>query len=133
MTVDPFTALAVTLRDNAVNKTKEVLSGVAVELGTITASGLKLDRFKHEIGDYYVAEFPGILKLPELKLAGTVTGLKDSGGGGVQGKGNYSFEASETKESSLKLEYQPGDRVLVIPFNGGHDSIVICKVVNRGG
>lgn len=120
MTVDPYTALAVTLRDNAVSKTKEALSGVTIELGTITASGLKLDRFKHEIGDYYLAEFPGTLKLPEFKL----TSVESM---------NYAFQPSETKEASLKLEYKPGDRVLVIPLNGGHDAVVICKVVSRGG
>lgn len=120
MTVDPYTALAVTLRDNAVSKTKEALSGVTIELGTITASGLKLDRFKHEIGDYYLAEFPGTLKLPEFKLTSADAV-------------NYAFLPSETKETSLKLEYKPGDRVLVIPLNGGHDAVVICKVVSRGG
>ncbi|WP_334077361.1 hypothetical protein [Paenibacillus sanfengchensis] len=120
MTVDPYTALAVTLRDNAANRTKEAISGVAVEIGTITASGLKLDRFKHEIGDYYLAEFPGTLKLPELMLT-SVDAV------------NYAFKPSETKEASLRLEYKPGDRVLVIPLNGGHDAVVICKVVSRGG
>ncbi|MEF2964912.1 hypothetical protein V3851_03640 [Paenibacillus sp. M1] len=133
MSNNPYTALAVTLRENALHKTKEALSGITAELGTITASGLKLDQFKHEIGDYMVAEFPGTLKLPELKLSGTVTGIKDGEGRNVQGEGGFSFQPSETEEVSLKPVFKPGDRVLVIPLNGGHDAIVICKVVGRGG
>ncbi|MCM3040726.1 hypothetical protein M3201_13565 [Paenibacillus motobuensis] len=125
MTVDPYTALAVAFRDNAMKKANEVLSGLATDLGTLTATGLKLDQFKHEIKDYYVAEFPGTLKLPDLELTGTTTL-------GV-GEGKFSFQASETEEVSLTLKYAPGDRVLALPINGGNDAIVLCKVVSGGG
>ncbi|RRJ66940.1 hypothetical protein EHV15_31450 [Paenibacillus oralis] len=133
MTTDPYAALAVSLRENAVRKTAEALAGVSAELGTITGSGLKLDSFKHEIQDYLVAEFPGTLKLPDVKLTGTVDGLKDSRDGAVSGQGNFSFEPSETEKALLTLRYQPGDRVLALPINGGNDAIVICRVVSGNG
>lgn len=133
MTIDPYSALAVSLRENAAKKATEALTGVTAELGTVTGSGLKLDSFKHEIQDYLVAEFPGTLKLPELKLVGGVRGLRDSGGGNVEGQGEFAFEPSETKETVLTLKYQPGDRVLALPLNGGNDAIVLCRVVSGNG
>jgi len=123
LSTDPYTALATAFREQAWSKTKEALSGTAAELGTITSSGLKLDHFKHEIGDYFVAEFPGTLKLPELKWTGGVTEKKE----------RFVFDPSETEETVLKPVYKPGDRVLVIPLNGGHDAVVLCKVVSAGG
>lgn len=133
MTIDPYTALAASLRENAAKKASEALAGVSAELGSITGSGLKLDSFKHEIKDYLVAEFPGTLKLPELEMTGSVTGLKDGGGDAVSGKGTYVYDPSETEKASLTLKYQPGDRVLALPINGGNDAIVICKVVSGNG
>ncbi|MFD1176901.1 hypothetical protein ACFQ3W_11400 [Paenibacillus puldeungensis] len=133
MTIDPYTALAASLRENAAKKASEALTGVSAELGSITGSGLKLDSFKHEIKDYLVAEFPGTLKLPKLEMTGSVTGLKDGGGGAVSGKGSFAYDSSETEKASLTLKYQPGDRVLALPINGGNDAIVICKVVSGNG
>ncbi|MNO48785.1 hypothetical protein D3C76_391260 [compost metagenome] len=133
MTNDPYSALAVSLRENAAKKAAEALTGVTAELGTVTGSGLKLDSFKHEIQEYLVAEFPGTLKLPELKLVSGVRGLKDSGGGNVEGQGEFAFLPSETKETVLSLKYQPGDRVLALPLNGGNDAIVLCRVVSGNG
>lgn len=133
MTHDPYSALAVSLRENAVKKAAEVLTGVTAELGTVTGTGLKLDSFKHEIKEYLVAEFPGTLKLSDLTLTGGVRGLKDSGGGRVEGQGEFTFVPSETKETVLSLKYQPGDRVLVLPLNGGNDAIVLCRVVSGNG
>lgn len=133
MSVDPYTALAVTLRDSARSQMQESLSGVALELGTITTGGLKLDRFKHEISDYMTAEFPGRISLPKLELAGRADVLEDSTGGSIRGQGQFSFDPSETEEASFLVQYKPGDRVLVIPLEGGHEALVICKVVGRGG
>jgi hypothetical protein len=133
LTIDPYAALAVSLRENAAKKAAEALIGTTAELGTVTGSGLKLDSFKHEIQEYLVAEFPGTLKLPELKLVGSVRGLVDSDGGSVEGQGEFSFLPSETKETVLSLKYQPGDRVLALPLNGGNDVIVLCRVVSGNG
>ncbi|EOS57665.1 hypothetical protein [Paenibacillus barengoltzii] len=133
MSNDPYAALAVSLRENAARKAAEVLTGATAELGTVTGTGLKLDSFKYEIQDYYVAEFPGILKLPELKMTGEVRGLRDSGGGGVEGQGQFTFMPSETKDAVLSLKLQPGDRVLALPLNGGNDAIVLCRVVSGNG
>lgn len=133
MNIDPFTALAVSMRENVVQKAAEALSGVSAELGRITATGLKLDGFKHEIPDYFVAELPGTLRLPQLALHGSVSGLKDSDGGSVTGPGSFSYEASETKDAVFALAYKPGDRVLALPLNGGNDAIVLCRVVSGNG
>lgn len=133
MTIDPYAALAVSLRENAAKKAAEALTGVTAELGTVTGTGLKLDGFKHEIQDYLVAEFPGKLKLPELKLTGGVHGLRDSEGGRVEGQGEFSFKPSETDETVLSLRYKPGDRVLALPLNGGNDAVVLCRVVSGNG
>lgn len=134
MTTDPYAALAVSLRENAARKAAEALTGVSAELGTITGSGLKLDSFKHEIQDYLVAEFPGTLKLPELALTGEVCWLDDEREHIVEvQQGEFSFEPSETAGVALTLRYQPGDRVLALPINGGNDAIVICRVVSGNG
>lgn len=133
MSVDPYTALVVALRDNSRDQLQAGLSGVALELGTITASGLKLDRFKYEISDYMMAEFPGRLRMPQVELAGRVNLLEDGTGDRIQGEGVFSFEPSESKEVSFLVQYKPGDRVLVIPLEGGHEALVICKVVGRNG
>ncbi|MGG6314105.1 hypothetical protein [Paenibacillus macerans] len=133
MTIDPYAALAVSLRENAAKKAAEALTGVTAELGSITGTGLKLDGFKHEIKEYLVAEFPGTLKLPDLTLSGEVRGLKDSADGSVGGQGEFSFAPSETEKAVLSLKYQPGDRVLALPLNGGNDAIVLCRVVSGNG
>lgn len=133
MTIDPYAALAVSLRENAAKKAAEALTGVTAELGTVTGTGLKLDGFKHEIQEYLVAEFPGTLKLPELNLTGGVRGLRDSEGGSVEGQGEFAFKPSETDETVLSLRYKPGDRVLALPLNGGNDAVVLCRVVSGNG
>lgn len=133
MSIDPYTALVVALRNNSRDQLQEGLSGVALELGTITSSGLKLDRFKYEINDYMTAEFPGRLCMPKLELAGRTDLLEDSAGSRFRGQGQFSFEPSETEDASFLVQYKPGDRVLVIPLEGGHEALVICKVVGRSG
>lgn len=86
-------------------------STISAELGTITASGLKLDRFKYEIQDYLVSEH---LILPDTVTTET---------GGIDGH-THIIEMPE----QLK-PLKEGDRVLAIPVNGGKDFVVIAKVV----
>lgn len=114
-------------------QTRSALAQTGAVLGTMTGTGLKLDDFKHEIQDYLVAELPGKLKLPELKLSGTVQGLHDSTGDLIGGKGEFGFEPAEIEKASLDLDrgFAPGDRVLALRLNGGRDVLVMCKVVER--
>lgn len=54
---NPYKELARLIDDRAKRGITMATSTVSAELGTITASGLKLDRFKYEIRDYLVAEY----------------------------------------------------------------------------
>ncbi len=102
---DPYRSLASFIEERARSHTRAVLMDVQAELGTITASGLKLDGFAHEIKDYLVAEY---LTLP-------ATFGTDSAG--------------DTLATPAPLRaLQPGDRVLVVPVNGGQDHVVIARV-----
>ncbi len=88
-----------------------VTSTLSAELGTITSSGLKLDRFKYEIQDYLVAEY---LTVPADYMAQTdVADL-------------HNHKVITPKEL---LPLSPGDRVLAIQVNGGKDFIVVARVI----
>ncbi|WP_420805398.1 hypothetical protein [Paenibacillus sanguinis] len=121
------------MKENVAKKAAEALSGVSAELGKITETGLKLDGFKHEIPDYFVAELPGTLRLPQLALRGSVSEFKYTETSSVSGHGDFLYQASETRDVVLTLSYKPGDRVLALPLNGGNDAIVLCKVVSGNG
>lgn len=124
------------------------LMGALCVLGTITANGVKLDDFKHEITDPLYAEWNVKLQLPGFFLLGTETCMPAEGpvgvgasvdssgallpGAGTRGLTKYTF-ASDQIVDQVKLELKPdlqaGDRVLVIPINGGQDCVILCKVV----
>ncbi len=80
--------------------------GLPAELGTITASGLKLDGFRHELPGYLVASY---LTLPDMLGPDTHGDLLS------------------TPEALRAL--QVGDRVLVLPVNHGQEHVVIARVV----
>lgn len=114
------------------------VSGVPCELGTITASGLKLDSFKHELQDYHVADWLIKAHLPDFSLIGTSTSPVDDQGSPLPGAATtlltrYDFRAREIDGVRLELKsgLKPGDRVLAVPVNGGQDSVVIAKVMNN--
>lgn len=50
------------MNDTTNSSIKEGISGLGVEFGTITNSGLKLDNFRHEITDYKVLTYLNIDK-----------------------------------------------------------------------
>lgn len=129
--MDPFKNLASLLDFRMSGHAASALSGVPSELGTMTASGLKLDGFKHEIQDYLVADWRATLRLPAFTMTGTVTGLKDGDGRDVQGSGSFAFQAAEIEEAELMFRngLKPGDRVLAVPVAGGSEAVVLCKVV----
>lgn len=135
---DPYKSLAAAFREQMTGYAKDMLSGMSTELGTITASGLKLDNFKHEIKSYLVADFPVTLEVPAFHMVGTMMSPVDQEGYplGVPGpRTRFEFEAAEIKEvrANLAAGLQPGDRVVAVNMNGGHEVVVMCRVVSQGG
>jgi len=134
---DPFKQLSTILEMRMAGHAARAISGIPCELGTITATGLKLDSFKHEIKDYLVADWLVKLHLPALSLIGTATSPVDNQGNDLPGATTtsltrYNFHVSEVDgvRLELKADLKPGDRVLVVPVAGGQDAVVICKVVS---
>lgn len=129
--MNPYKTLASLLDARMSGHAAAAVTGLPAELGTITASGLKLDSFKHEIADYYVADWLSKLHMPAFTLTGTVAGLRDGNGGDVTGQGTFLFAPVEIEE--VRLEFQqglkPGDRVLAVPVEDGNDAVIVCKVV----
>lgn len=133
---DPFKQLASIFEKRMVDHAARAISGVPCELGTITASGLKLDNFKHEIPDYLVADWLVKIHFPAFSLVGTATSPVDDQGNDLPGAittslTRYDFQAREVDEVRLELKanLKAGDRVLAVPVNGGQDAVVIAKVI----
>lgn len=136
MSTDPFGAIAQSIRTEMQKYTSEMLSGVPAELGTITETGLKLDNFKHEVQDYLVADFLTTLHLPTFSLIGTTASPVDEEGNASGPKSQrtlFEFEPTMIEEVRVNLAagLLPGERVLVMPTNGGADFVVMCRVVNN--
>jgi len=129
--MDPYKQLARLLENRMAQHAGRAVAGLFCELGTITATGLKLDGFKHEIRDYLVADWLVKMHLPAFNITGSQTGLKDSLNGDVTGQATFSFQPASVDEVRLefKADLKPGDRVLAVPVNGGQEAVVICKVV----
>ncbi|MNJ35440.1 hypothetical protein D3C77_301770 [compost metagenome] len=134
---DPFEEVAKSLKGQIAKGAGEALAGVSAELGTITETGLKLDNFKDEIQDYLVADFLTTLHLPAFWLIGTTVqpDAEDEPVGTPSQRTRFDFEATLIEEVRVNLAdgLMPGERVLVIPTNGGVDFVVMCRVVNGGG
>ena len=132
---DPFRALASVLEMRMSQHAGRALNGVPAELGTITATGLKLDNFKHEIQDYYVADWLAKIHFPQMTLTGSQTGLQDGEGRAVTGTATFTFDPAQINEVRInwKSGLRPGDRVLAVPVNGGRDAVVLCRIVPGGG
>ncbi|SMB97934.1 hypothetical protein SAMN00808754_2035 [Thermanaeromonas toyohensis ToBE] len=133
---DPFKQLASLIDMRISERTARVISGLPCELGTITATGLKLDNFKHEIQHYYVADWLVQLHLPAFSLIGTATSPVDEQGNPLAGASTsqltrYDFRAAQIKDVrvNLKAGLKPGERVLVVPINRGQEAIVIARVM----
>lgn len=134
---DPFKQLVSMLDARMAGHAARAVSGVPCELGTITASGLKLDSFKHEIKDYLIADWLVKIHFPAFSLLGTATSPVDDQGNPLPGASTspltrYDFRAKEVDQVRLELkaDLKPGDRVLAVPVNGGQDAVVIAKVVS---
>jgi hypothetical protein len=111
MASNPYKELASILESKMNSKLKTTAAAISAETGTITPTGLKLDRFKYEIQDYLVAEY---LTVPADYMAQTdVADL-------------HNHKVITPKEL---LPLSPGDRVLAIQVNGGKDFIVVARVI----
>lgn len=122
MTKDPYGQFADMMSSAMKGHTKQMASGLGGVLGTMTASGVKLDDFKHEIQDYLVAELPGTMEAGK------------SGGAVVPDAEDSSGSPGVGSDVTLQVNgFQPGDRVLAIRVNGGSDVVVLCKVVGADG
>lgn len=111
-----------------INRQISVCAGRAViglqpELGTITSTGLKLDRFEHEIRDYLMAEH---LAMP----ADFFTTTELNSGAHTQQTGDGRHDHSIITPGQLK-PLAEGDRVLAVPVNNGQDCVVIARVVSQ--
>jgi len=133
---DPFKQLVSLLDMRMASHAERTVTGVPCELGTITASGLKLDSFKHEIQDYLVADWLVKIHFPAFSFIGTATSPVDDQGNPLPGATTtsltrYDFRPKEVDQVHLELkaDLKPGDRVLVVPVNCGQEAVVIAKVV----
>lgn len=126
--MDPYKKLAAALESRMVGHAAATMAGIPSELGTVTGSGLKLDSFKHEIQDYWIADWEIKMKLPAFTLSGSVAGQSI---GDTPGKTEFQFDEAEIEDVKLLLRdgLKPGDRVLAIPVAGGSEAVVLCKVV----
>lgn len=154
---DPFKQLANAIVNQAAQQANKAIQGLASELGTMTASGVKLDRFKHEFKDPLVAESvidfdielslevpahdeTGKIVIPDTAMqvqVGTSVGYVIPGTYTV----TYKFDAwthdaaskgmIKAKQVRLKHkpELKPGDRVLCALVNGGRDVVIVSKVI----
>jgi len=146
--MDPFKELGKILEMRMAGHAAKAVSGMPSELGIITPSGLKLDKLKHEIKDYLVADWLVKIHFPDFELLGQETCMESSGliktAASVDIDGNllpeavwrgltkYKFNAKiiDNVRLELKTKLQSGDRVLVVPVNGGQDAVIIAKVVS---
>jgi hypothetical protein len=128
--MNPYKKLAAALDNRMSVHASSAVAGMPAELGTITTGGLKLDRFKHEISDYYVADWMAKLLLPAFTIKGTVMGLS-SNSAPVTGQGSFAFSESEVDDVRIAFQsgLKAGDRVLAIPVHDGNDAVILCKVV----
>ncbi|MDD3927175.1 MAG: hypothetical protein PHT33_11025 [bacterium] len=122
---DPFGELASIMDSRARGAAGRMSQDLSAELGTITATGLQLDRFKHELPDYLVAEY---LTLDEPDFTET-----ESDGAHSQPDAGYGGAHShQVKTPDKLLPLHAGDRVLAIPVNDGQDYVVVARVVPNG-
>jgi len=132
---DPYGHFADVMRSTMSKHTQQAISGLGAVLGTMTASGVKLDDFKHEIQDYMIAELPGMLEMPQRIYTGSVHPQGQGQFHGSSTISDYAFDPSEVEESVLHLNkgLKPGDRVLALRVNSGNDVVIVCKVVSADG
>lgn len=121
---DPFKRLKSKLDSKMQRQISSETSGKFGELGTVTATGIKLDNFKHEIKDYLIADY---LTLPNDFM----TAVEPGKGEHDLPSHDYAHDHNVVTPKQLK-PLKPGDRVLVIPVAGGQEFVIIARVVVPG-
>lgn len=133
--MDQIKELAAALELRMSSAAAAAIDGVPAELGTITATGLKLDNFKHELTDFLVADWLAQLHFPALSFVGTMASPVDENGkgGSPSQLTRFDMQPMQVKDVRLNLKdnLQTGDRVLAVPVNAGRDVVVLCRVVDR--
>lgn len=153
---DPYKALANAIVSQAAAQANKAIQGLASELGTMTASGVKLDRFKHEFKDPLIVEsvvdfdielsleVPAHDETGQIVLPSIPTSCPAGPGATVAGTYSvtYKFDAwtySASSQGTIKAkqvrikhkpELKPGDRVLCALVNGGRDVVIVSKVIS---
>ena len=125
MQEDPYGELFGMLGQQMAASAEEALKNgwLSAELGTMTTDlGLKLDRYKHVINDYMLSHH---LTLAEPDM--TKTEVDGSHADPVGGTHSH-----QVITPIQLLPLHPGDRVLVLPVNGGQDFVITARVVPRG-
>jgi hypothetical protein len=135
--MDPVKQLARALAGTRAKAEGRQAALYGAELGTITATGLKLDRFKHEIRKYLVSHHL-TLDEPYHTVVEPDTGHHGHGPSGSPDVSDHEHPASEGAHNhrvvnpNPLLPLHPGDRVLVIPVNEGREFVVVARVVVHG-
>lgn len=147
--MDPYKELASFLKNEMNRSAQQAIVGMTCVLGTMTASGVVLDDFKHEIKDPLVLEplvdlevenkwevpahsESGQINLPSIPTMGhspTVAGDYN-----VTFKFDpWAFSNPGIKGTKVRVKYQTqyktGDRVLCAVINSGQDVVIISRVV----
>jgi len=125
-------------------RTAGALAGNTCVLGTITSNGVKLDDFKHAIDDPMYADWTVKLEVPQAaRTVITASPVKSDPKGNDMDDGSTLYSSLTRIDFhgeggvgealkvhiDLKSELKSGDRVLVVPINGGQDCVILCKVV----
>ena len=130
---DPYRLFIDNLEQLISGYVARAMVGLHGELGTITATGLKLDNFKHEITKYLVAEHL-TLKDPDFTKTETDGShnhpCAHASSGGKCAIENTTHQHQVITPEKLK-KLQPGDRVMVIPVNKGQEFVVVARVVSN--
>ncbi|MBW2672126.1 MAG: DUF2577 family protein [Deltaproteobacteria bacterium] len=139
---DPYKELAGLIEQRAAGHAGRVASTLPAELGTITQTlALKLDRFRHEIKDYLVADWELQIELPQASRVIQTAAPVETDGSDIPDVTTYSsltrldFKVTGEPTTTVKVHLnlkaglRAGDRVLVLPVNGGQDFVVIAKVI----
>ncbi|MEN6325783.1 MAG: hypothetical protein ABFD18_06215 [Syntrophomonas sp.] len=145
--LDPFKEIANVLDKRMAGQVSMGTMGTQCVLGTMTATGVLLDDFKHEIKDPLYADWTLKLNIPlgsrivsaaapvtaqgadiPNVTTSTLTRMDFSNQDAEYGAGGANDIQRVNVE--LKSRLKAGDRILAIPINGGQECVIICKVVS---
>lgn len=150
--MDPFKGITSLLKNEIEKSAGQLLMGIPCTLGTMTATGVLLDNFKHEIKDPLVleplidAEIEGQLMVPAHSESGTINLPSiptQADSPTVAGPyrmsidfDTWTYTAGGIKITKARVKYKPqyaaNDRVLCCLINNGQDVVIVARVVPYG-